>query len=80
MENVTWTDLDPLAFIFRFLNELSFVARLVCNFCEAMSESLPVASTAESSAKFATVDSGEDCRSAMYSRYNKGLRTLLVVR
>jgi hypothetical protein len=35
-----------------------------------------VASSTVSSAKFAVVDSGEVGRSALYSRYNNGLRTL----
>jgi hypothetical protein len=35
-----------------------------------------VASTAVSSAKVAVVDSGEVGRSAVYSRYNNGHRTL----
>jgi hypothetical protein len=49
--NVTWTDLDPLAFILHFLSQFWFAARLVCNFCEAMAGLLSVASTAISSAK-----------------------------
>jgi hypothetical protein len=38
--------------------------------------SLSVASTAASSAKVAVVDSGKIDRSAVYSRYNNGPRTL----
>jgi hypothetical protein len=56
--NVTWTNLDPLAFIFHFYNQFWIAARLVCSFCEAMAGSLPMAST------------------AVYSRYNNGLRSL----
>jgi hypothetical protein len=49
---------------------------LDCSFCESMAGSLSVASTAVSSAKAAVVDSGEVGRSAVYSRYNNGPRTL----
>jgi hypothetical protein len=41
-----------------------------------MAGSLSVARTAVSSAKVAVVDSGEDGRPAVYSRYNSGPRTL----
>jgi hypothetical protein len=41
-----------------------------------MAGSLSVASAAVSLAKIAVVDSGEVGRSAVYSRYNNGLRTL----
>jgi hypothetical protein len=41
-----------------------------------MAESLSVASTAVSLSKIAVVDSGEVGRSAVYSRYNIGPRTL----
>jgi hypothetical protein len=44
--NVTWTDLDSLAFILHFLSQFWFAARLVCNFCEAMAGLLPVSRTA----------------------------------
>jgi hypothetical protein len=61
MVNVTWLDLDSLAFVLHFLNYEYFwiTPRLVCSFCEAMAVSLSVASTAVSSAKVAVVDSGE---------------------
>jgi hypothetical protein len=74
--NVTWIDLDPLTFILHFLNQLRIASRLVCSLCDAMAESLPVASTAVSSEKVAVVDSGEVDRSAEYNRYNNGPRTL----
>jgi hypothetical protein len=41
-----------------------------------MAGSLSVVTTAVSSAKVAVVDSGEVGRSAVYSRYNNGPRTL----
>jgi hypothetical protein len=41
-----------------------------------MAGSLSVATTAVSSSKVAVVDSGEVGRSAVYSRYNNGSRTL----
>jgi hypothetical protein len=41
-----------------------------------MAGSLSVATTAVSSAKVAVVDCGEVGRSAVYSRYNNGPRTL----
>jgi hypothetical protein len=63
-------DLDPLAFIFHFLNQFWIASRLVCSFCEAMVGSLSVASTAVSLAKVAMADSGEVGRSAVYSRCN----------
>jgi hypothetical protein len=44
--------------------------------CEAMAGSLSMATTAVSSAKVAEVDPGEVGRSAVYSRYNIGPRTL----
>jgi hypothetical protein len=68
--NVTWIDLDPLAFNFHFLNQFWIESRPVCSFCEEMARSLSVASTAVSSAKFAVVDSGE------VGRYNNDPRTL----
>jgi hypothetical protein len=63
--NVTWTDFDALALILHFLNQYWIAARLVCSFCDAMSGSLSVASTAASSAKIVVVDSGKVGRSAM---------------
>jgi hypothetical protein len=44
--------------------------------CEAMAGSLSVATTAVLSAQVAVVYSGEVGRSAVYSRYNNGPRTL----
>jgi hypothetical protein len=74
--NVTWINLDSLAFILHFLNQFWFASRSGCSLCEAMVGSLSVATTAVSSAKFAVVDCGEVGRPAVYSRYNNGLRTL----
>jgi hypothetical protein len=74
--NVTWVDLHPLAFILNFLNQCWIASRLVYSFCEAMSGSLSVASIAMSTAKVAVVDSDEVGRSAVYSKYNSGPRTL----
>jgi hypothetical protein len=51
-------------------------SRLGCCFCEAMAGSLSVATTAVLSTKVAVLDSGEVGRSAVYSRYNNGPRTL----
>jgi hypothetical protein len=74
--NVSWIDLDPLAFILHFLNQFWIASRLVCSLYDAMAGSLLVAGAAVSSAKIAVVDSGEVGRSAVYSRYNNGPRTL----
>jgi hypothetical protein len=76
MVNVTWTNLDPLAFILHFLNQFWTASRLVCSFCEAIAESLPVATTAVSSAKVTVADYCEVHRSAVYSRYNNDSRIL----
>jgi hypothetical protein len=74
---LTWIDLHPLPFILHLLNTFWIPSsRLVCSFCEAMAGSLSVASTAVSSAKVAVVGSGEVGRSAVYSKYNSGPRTL----
>jgi hypothetical protein len=70
---------DRLGFVgFRspFLNQFWIAATFVRSFCEAVTGSLSVASIAVSSAKFAVIDSGEVGRSAVYSRYNNGRRTL----
>jgi hypothetical protein len=48
---VTWVDLEPLAFILRFLNKCWIVSRLVCSLCEAMGGSLSMVVTVVSSAK-----------------------------
>jgi hypothetical protein len=74
--NVTWINLDSLAFILDFLSQFWNASRSVCSFCETMAGSLSVATTAVSSAKVAMVDSGEVGRSAVYSRYNNGPRTV----
>jgi hypothetical protein len=34
--DVTWIDLDPLAFILHFQAQFWIAARLVCSVCEAM--------------------------------------------
>jgi hypothetical protein len=48
--NVTWFDLDTLAFILHFLNHFWIASGLVCSLRDAMSSSLSVASTTVSSA------------------------------
>jgi hypothetical protein len=63
--NVTWIDLDSLTLILHVLNQFWIASRSLCSFCEAMAGSLSVATTAESSAKVAVVDSGEVGRSAV---------------
>jgi hypothetical protein len=68
--------MDPLASVLHFLNQFWIAARLVCSFCEAMAGTLSVASTAVSLVKVAVVDSVEVGRSAVYSKYNNGPRTL----
>jgi hypothetical protein len=78
--NVTWIDLDPLAFILHILNQFWIASRLVCSFYEAMAGSLSVANTVVSSAKIAGVDSGEAGRSAVYIRCSNSSRTLLEIR
>jgi hypothetical protein len=70
--NMTWIDLDPLAFILHFLNQFWIASRLVCSLCEVMAGSMSVATTVVSSAEVAVVDSGEVGRSAVCSRYNNG--------
>jgi hypothetical protein len=75
-------DVDPLgsgSFCSPFLNEFRIAARLVCSSCEAMAGSLSVASTAVSSEKVAVIYSDETGRSAVYSRYIHGARTLHLV-
>jgi hypothetical protein len=74
--NVTWINLDLLAFILHFLNQFWIARRLVCILCKAMAESLTMVTTAVSSANVAVVDYGEVGRSAVYSRYNNVPRTL----
>jgi hypothetical protein len=74
--NVTWIDLDSLAFILHFLNLSWIASRSIYSFCEAMPGSLSTVTTAVPSAKVAVVDSGEVGWCAMYSRYNNGPRTL----
>jgi hypothetical protein len=74
--NVTWTDLDSLAFILHLFNHFLIASRLVCSFFEAIPGSLSMANTAISSAYVAVVDSVEVGRSALYSRYNSGPGTL----
>jgi hypothetical protein len=74
--NVTWIDLDPLAFILHFLKQFWIASTLVCSFCEAIVESLSMATTAVWLAKVAVVDSGEAGKSAAFSRHNNGPRTL----
>jgi hypothetical protein len=74
--NVMWTDFCSLAFILQLFNHFCIASRLVCSSCEAMPGSLSVANTAVSSANTAVVDSVEVGRSAVYSRYNSGPRTL----
>jgi hypothetical protein len=74
--NVTWTDLDLLAFILSFLIQFWIIAMFVCSFCEAMAGSLFVPNTAVSSGKVSVLNSGEVGRIAVYSRYNNGPRTL----
>jgi hypothetical protein len=71
-----WIDLDSMNFILHLLNQFWVASRSVCSFCEAMAGSLSMATTAVSSAKVAAVDSDEVGRSAVYSRYNNGSRTL----
>jgi hypothetical protein len=73
--NVTWIDLDPLAYIPHLLNQFRIASRLVCSFCETMAGSLSVVSIAVSSAKVAVIDSYEVGRSAVYIRYNNCPRT-----
>jgi hypothetical protein len=74
--NVTWTDLVSLALIRLFLSQDWIAIRVVCSFWDAVAGSLSVATTAVSSAKAAVKESGEVGRSALYSRYKKGPRTL----
>jgi hypothetical protein len=68
--------LDPIAFFPNFLNQFWIAASLVSSFCEAMAGSLSMAGTAVLLAKVAVVGSFEFGRSAVYSRYNNGPRTL----
>jgi hypothetical protein len=68
--------LGSVSFHSPFLNHFWIASRSVCNLCETMAGSRSVAITAVSSAKFAVVDCDAVGRSAVYSRYNNGLRTL----
>jgi hypothetical protein len=74
--NVTWTILDPVAFVLHFINQFWIAAKLICSFYEAMAGSLPMTSTGVLSVKVAVIESGEVGRSALYSRDNNGPRTL----
>jgi hypothetical protein len=65
--NVTWIDLDLLAFILHFLNQFWIASRLVSSLGKAMAGSLSVAATVVSSGKVAVVDAGEVGRSAVYN-------------
>jgi hypothetical protein len=73
--NVTWTNSFLLPFILCF-NQFWIAARLVGCFCESTAGSLPVSSTVILPSEVAVVDSGVVGRSAVYSRYNDGPRTL----
>jgi hypothetical protein len=57
-----------LAFILNFLNQFWIASSFLCSLCEAITGSLSVATTAVSSGKFAVIDFGEVCRSAVYNR------------
>jgi hypothetical protein len=46
-------NLDPLAFILHFVNQLCIASKLVCSLREAMAGSLPVAITVMLSSKVA---------------------------
>jgi hypothetical protein len=71
--NVTWIDLDLLAFISTF-----WIARkVVYSSCQATALSLSLANTTVSSTNILVVDSVEVGGSAVYRRYNSGPRTLL---
>jgi hypothetical protein len=74
--SVIWTDLDSSAFILHLFSNIFIAPKLVYSSCEAMSGSLSVANTTVSSENVAVVDSVEVGRSAVYSRYNSGPRTL----
>jgi hypothetical protein len=74
--NMTWTNLDPLACILYFLKKFSIASKLVCSLCDAVAESLSVATTAVLSANVAVIDSGEAGKSAVYSKYINGSMTL----
>jgi hypothetical protein len=63
--NVSWIDLDPLAFILRILNQFWIAIRLGCSLCEH--GSLSMVTTAVSLAGVTVVDPGEVGRSAVYS-------------
>jgi uncharacterized membrane protein len=57
--NITWIDLDSLAFVLHFLNRVWIASRSVCSFCGAIAGSLFIVTTAVSLAKVAVVGSGE---------------------
>jgi hypothetical protein len=61
-------NLDPLAFVLNFANQLCIASKLVCNLLEAIAGPWSVAITAVSSAKVADVVFGEIGRSAVNSR------------
>jgi hypothetical protein len=66
--NVTWTDLDSVAFILHFFKQCCIASRLVCSFCKTIPGSLSMADVAVSSANVAAVDSVHIVISAVYSR------------
>jgi hypothetical protein len=74
--NVTCTDLVSLALIRQVFSQDWIARRVVWSFWEAVAGSLSVATTAVSSAKVAVMKPGEVGRSAVYTRYSKGPRTL----
>jgi hypothetical protein len=74
--NVTWTNLDSLAFTLHLFIHFCIASGLVFSFREAMPGSLSVANTAVCSANVAVVDSVEVGWSAVCSMYNSGPRTL----
>jgi hypothetical protein len=75
MVNVTWANLDPLAFIVNFFNHFWIGSVLTCSFCETIIGPLSVANTAVSSTGFAVLHSVEIESSAVCSRYYNSPRT-----
>jgi hypothetical protein len=74
--NITWTDFSVLACMRHLWSQVWIALRWVWSYWEAMAGSLSEARVATSSAKVAMVVAGEVGRSAVYTRYKNGPRTL----
>jgi hypothetical protein len=67
---------ESVSFYSQFIHQVWVAAMSVCSFCKKIAVSLPMASTAALSAKFALVKSGNVGKPAVYSRHDNSPRTL----